>query len=202
MNIFQQKPGSARAFEATGILLCGGSGSRFDPSGEKDKLMQLLPSGQPVAAESARRLLAAAGRVVAVVRPGKPALATLLSSVGCEVCVAEDASLGMSATLRRGLQAATNADGWLLALADMPYVAEQTYRALLDALAHGHDIVVPEYDGKRGNPVGFSRRHLPALLALSGDAGARSLLQRPEVHRVAVDDPGIRRDIDTPADLA
>jgi molybdenum cofactor cytidylyltransferase len=55
--------------------------------------------------------------------------------------------------------------------------------------------------GRRGNPVGFGRVHLQALLALQGDRGARGLLQSCPVTEVAVDDPGIFRDIDTPADL-
>jgi molybdenum cofactor cytidylyltransferase len=55
--------------------------------------------------------------------------------------------------------------------------------------------------GRRGNPVGFGRVHLAALLALSGDQGARRLLQSCPVTEVAVADPGIFQDIDTPADL-
>jgi molybdenum cofactor cytidylyltransferase len=56
-------------------------------------------------------------------------------------------------------------------------------------------------DGRRGNPVGFGRVHLAALLALEGDQGARRLLQTCPVTEVPVEDPGIFRDIDTPADL-
>lgn len=57
------------------------------------------------------------------------------------------------------------------------------------------------HDGRRGNPVAFSRAHLPDLLRLTGDAGARSLLQYYPVQLVEVDDPGIHLDIDRPQDL-
>ena len=69
--------------------------------------------------------------------------------------------------------------------------------AVADALRHDADIAQPIHQGQRGNPVGFGRRHLPQLLALGGDQGARSLLKTHPVVEVAVDDAGILQDIDT-----
>ena len=83
----------------------------------------------------------------------------------------------------------------------MPHVAPATLRLLADALASGAGIAAPLMDGRRGNPVGFGRVHLDGLLALRGDQGARRLLQTFPVTEVPVADPGIFRDIDTPADL-
>jgi molybdenum cofactor cytidylyltransferase len=83
----------------------------------------------------------------------------------------------------------------------MPYLRPGTIRALLDALRNGADIAAPMHDGRRGNPVAFSRIHLPDLLQLSGDVGARRLLQHYPVQLVEVDDPGIHLDIDRPQDL-
>jgi molybdenum cofactor cytidylyltransferase len=80
-------------------------------------------------------------------------------------------------------------------------VAPSTLRALLAALEEGAHIAAPVFEGRRGNPVAFGARHLPALLALTGEHGARSLLRSEPVVEVAVDDPGILRDIDTPGDL-
>lgn len=74
-------------------------------------------------------------------------------------------------------------------------------RALAAALERGVGIAVPTWQGHRGNPVAFSRKYLPELLVLNGDQGARRLLQAFPVAEIAVDDPGIRMDIDTPADL-
>jgi molybdenum cofactor cytidylyltransferase len=76
-----------------------------------------------------------------------------------------------------------------------------TLRRLADALAAGAGIAAPVMAGRRGNPDGFGLVHLDALLALSGDAGARRLLQMFPVTEVPVDDPGIFRDIDLPGDL-
>lgn len=230
-----------------GILLAAGSGSRFDPTGARYKLLQALPGGEPVVAVSARALLAAVPRVLAVVRPDDAATASLLRGLGCEVIPCARASEGMAASLVCGVQHAQDADGWLIALADMPYVRPATIAALAvaiaaapaDPMATGQAgraqaaatqaavdgaaagavggagqgavragataqvaaIAAPVHAGRRGNPVAFGRAHLPALLALEGDQGARSILKNNPVNELMVDDPGILRDIDAPSDI-
>jgi molybdenum cofactor cytidylyltransferase len=187
-----------------GIVLAAGRGRRFDPLGQRNKLLQVLPEpGEPVVIASARKLLAVVPTVIAVVPPGDGGVGALLSAIGCEVTVCPDADTGMAASLVHALRHSLShdPDAWLVVLGDMPHVAPSTLSALADALAGGAAIAAPVLDGRRGNPVGFNRIHLDALLALSGDQGARRLLQTCAVTEVPVADPGIFRDIDTPADL-
>ncbi|HEX8957754.1 MAG TPA: nucleotidyltransferase family protein [Burkholderiaceae bacterium] len=184
-----------------GILLAAGRGKRFDPTGGQDKLMQLLPGGEHVAAASARHMLQALPAVHAVVRPGAGGLHEILGGLGCRVAICEDADTGMAASLVAGLRQAGEADAWLIALADMPYVRQDTLDALVRALRAGAGIVQPWCRGRGGNPVGFARRHLAQLLRLEGDQGARSLLRQHGVTMVDVDDTGIFRDVDTVEDL-
>jgi len=192
----------AAASPATvGILLAAGRGRRFDPAGLRNKLLQPLPGGEAVVAASARKLLAVVPRVVAVVPPDDGGVAALLAALGCDVVVCAEADSGMAASLVHAIRHASAADAWLVALGDMPHVAPATLRALADALAAGATIAAPVMEGRRGNPVGFSRVHLEALLALQGDQGARGLLRSGPVQDVPVDDMGIFRDIDTPSDL-
>jgi molybdenum cofactor cytidylyltransferase len=187
----------------TGILLAAGRGRRFDPSGRQNKLLQPLQQqgGEVVVAASARAMLAAVDRVVAVVRPGDDAVAALLGRLGCEVRVCPDADTGMAASLTQAVEYTRGAEGWLVALGDMPFVQAATLRLLDAAIAAGFDIAAPVYRGARGNPVAFSRFHLPLLLALDGDQGARAILKSHPVREVPVDDAGILRDIDSPDDL-
>ena len=198
---------SGGGIPTVGILMAAGRGRRFDPEGLRNKLLQPLPEagGEPLVAASARKLLAAVPRVVAVVAPNDGGVAALLASLGCDVTVCADADSGMAASLthaiRRSLDVFSPVDGWLVALGDMPHVAPATLQALAAALARGAGIAAPTLHGRRGNPVGFGRVHLDALLALRGEQGARGLLQAFPVTEIAVDDPGILRDIDTPADL-
>lgn len=115
---------------------------------------------------------------------------------------APDHRLGMAHSLRAGL-AAMPADwaGALVVLADMPLVRADTLAALARALADGAGAVVPVHRGRRGNPAGFARAAVPALMGLEGDAGARRLLDRLNVLEVAVDDPGVLMDVDRPEDI-
>ncbi len=185
----------------TGILLAAGRGRRFDPAGARNKLLQTLPGGEPVVAASARHLLSCLPRVVAVVPPDDGGVGDILRELGCEVTVCPDADTGMGASLVHALRHSLPADGWLVALGDMPFVADATLAALRDAVLDGAGIAVPVYEGRRGNPVAFGACHRDALLGLGGEQGARRLLQAHRVTEIAVPDPGILRDIDTLSDL-
>jgi molybdenum cofactor cytidylyltransferase len=202
------------AYAHVGILMAAGRGRRFDPLGQRNKLLQILPGGDPVVVASARKLLAVLPTVIAVVPPDDGGVAALLSALGCEVTVCPDADSGMAASLVHAIRYSLSRiqpppahlpahlpHAWLVALGDMPHVAPATLRLLADALTAGAPIAAPVMQGRRGNPVGFGRAHLQALLALEGDQGARRLLQGFPVTEVAVEDPGIFRDIDTPSDL-
>lgn len=164
-------------------------------------MRRLLSDGESISVTSAKSLLAVLSRVIAVVRPDADALADELRSVGCKVSMAADARLGMAHSLTHALDRSSGAHGWIVALADMPWVKSSTIAALAKALDDGATIAAPVFEGRRGNPVGFSSAHLAELLALRGDEGARRLLQQYSVKEIKVDDPGILRDVDTSFDL-
>jgi molybdenum cofactor cytidylyltransferase len=183
-----------------GLLLAAGSATRFG----SDKLQHALPHGVAIAVQSARHLKGVLPRVVAVVRPGAAEFSKVLSAEGCEVAVCENATEGMGASLACAARAAGQADGYLVALADMPFVRPSTIAAVRDALLAGAPLAAPYCRMRRGHPVAISGRFFEQLLQLRGDEGARALLtdnQRSLV-KVPVGDPGVLRDIDTPADLA
>ncbi len=183
-----------------GLLLAAGQSRRFGG----DKLLQRLPEGRTVAAASCRALLWGVGAVFAVVRPDQDQLATDLRAEGAEVGVCLDAEEGIGVSLAFGVRSTSFADGWLVALADMPWIRPETVRRLAVALTRGADCVAPFHRGRRGHPVGFGRSFRQALERLGGDEGARSILTRypDRVLRVEVDDPAIFLDIDKPADLS
>lgn len=189
--------------EIAGLLLCGGASLRF---GSNKLLARVGPRAQPMAEVSARALRGALGRVVAVARPGDEALRALLETAGCEVTESDRTQRGLGASLAAGVAALADADAWIVALADMPFVREDTIRAVRDALEAGALIAAPvdRASGIRGHPVGFRAALADELLALDGDEGARSVIQRHRdaVRLIPVDDPGIHRDIDRPEDLA
>ena len=189
---------------AVGILLAAGFSRRF---GSEDKLMYPLADGRPLALASAQNLLTALPCTVAVVRPEATALSALLTAAGAEVvnCTPQAVEMAdsLATAVKRAASHAAAATGYVVALADMPFIRPQTIVAVADALVAGAPIAAPCYRQQRGHPVGFAAGMREELENLHGDQGARSVLQR---HRQAmrlleVDDPGILADIDTPRDL-
>ena len=115
----------------------------------------------------------------------------------------ERADEGVGTSIAAGVAASSDARGWLIVLADMPSIRAETIAAVAGALRGGARIVVPVTAGRRGHPVGFSARYGIALQALTGDTGARQILNTDAavVEEISVNDAGIFADIDTPADL-
>jgi molybdenum cofactor cytidylyltransferase len=110
---------------------------------------------------------------------------------------------GMSASLRSGLKALpADADAALVLLGDMPRVGTALLRRMIAAFnpTEGRSIVVPAFQGKRGNPVLWDRRFFGEMTELAGDVGARHLIgEHAElVTEIAAEDGGIFLDIDTP----
>lgn len=183
----------------SGLLLAAGAGRRFG----QDKLTHALPNGELLAVPACRNLAAGVDEVLAVVRPGNGMLADSLAAQGAKVVVFADADLGMGSSLAFAVQACPDAGGWLVALADMPWIAPATISRLAESLRAGAAIVAPRYQGRRGHPVGFAGRFGGDLAGLSGDIGAKAVIRKhlEQLHLLDCDDPGVLRDVDRPADL-
>jgi len=191
------------ASTVVGILLAAGSGSRFGG----DKLLARLPDGRQVGAVTLASLAAVVDRIVAVVRPGDAALTASLRAGGADVIECERAAEGMGASLACGVAHATarwpDAPGWLVVLADMPWLMPASIECVAAALLRGAALAAPSYERQRGHPVAIANRFRDELLALKGDQGARQLLaaHRNEIELIAVSDASVLRDVDAPQDL-
>lgn len=191
--------------EVVGVLLAAGLGTRF--AGGNKLLARATRNGEqaPVVRLAAEALVdAPVTGAVAVLGHEAERVSAALDSLALETVHNSEYEAGQATSLHRGVAWARRreADAVLFALGDMPWVAPSTYRALVDNWrASDAGIVVPTYDGKRGNPVVFGARHFDALEAVSGDTGGRVLMDREPVERVAVDDPGIHRDVDRVRDV-
>ncbi len=183
-----------------GILLAAGAGARFGGR----KLVHALADGTPLGIAALRNLRAALTRVIVVVRDGDSEALALFGEEGVPVIECAEAADGMGHSLSAGVRATRNAAGWVVALGDIPSIRPQTIGAIAGALSAGARIVVPIYRGSRGHPVGFSASCRQDLLALHGDVGARTVLERyaTDIERLPVNDPGILQDVDTQEDLS
>ena len=188
--------------EITGILLAAGSARRFGTP----KLLHPLHDGRAVAAAAAQTLLQVLPNTLAVIKPGDHTLIEVFTELGLHIVENPRADEGMGTSLAAGVNATastTPPDGWLIALADMPWIQPTTISALTDRLENGASMVAPVYAGRRGHPVGFSSRWLQTLRDLSGDKGARDLITEYSnaLELLATEDAGILKDIDFPQDL-
>jgi molybdenum cofactor cytidylyltransferase len=182
-----------------GLLLSAGSGRRFGG----DKLLATLPDGRAVGEAAALALRAGVDRAVAVVRTEDARLAAELNALGLETVINPSAETGMAGSIACGVAASADAAGWLIALADMPWIQPGTIASLARALRDGASITAPVHQGRRGHPVGLHRCWSAELRGLRGDRGARDLLSRNagEIVAIETDDPGVLIDIDRPGDL-
>lgn len=184
----------------SGILLAAGAGSRFGGQ----KLLYPLADGTPIGVAAARNLRLGVGRIIAVVTPGSPELSRALAAEGAEIVHCKKADKGMAASLACGIGAAKRAGGWIIALADMPWIRPETIRAVASAIEQGASLAAPCYQGRRGHPVGFGREFRDRLMVLEGDAGARALLisHAVEIQLIDCNDPGVVKDVDVLRDVA
>ncbi len=163
-----------------------------------------MPSDETVAAQSCRNLIAGTDRVLAVIRPDAGTLVELLERAGASVHICQNAKQGMGTSLAYGVSIAPEAYGWLIALADMPWIKPSTICKISDSIRRGAVIAAPIWQGQRGHPVAFSRIFREELIALNGDLGAKNLLKKysSQIQYIDCNDPGILRDIDVPSDLS
>ena len=168
-----------------GLLLAAGESRRFGA----DKRLQLLADGTPMVVAAARALRSALSRVLVVVREPGVVADQLAAEGGLDLVICPEASAGMGHSIACGVAASRHADGWLIALGDMPWVSSRTIAAVAEALGAGATVARPVYGGMPGHPVAFSAAFGPALLRLQGDQGARGLLRQAVVTEVLCADP-------------
>lgn len=117
-----------------------------------------------------------------------------------------DYAQGLSTSLKCGLAAlGPDIDAALICLGDMPLVSKETIRRLIASFSPSdhRSICVPVHNGKRGNPVLWGARHFEAMQSLTGDKGARSLMDECADELVEIELPeAVLLDADTPEALA
>jgi molybdenum cofactor cytidylyltransferase len=188
------------------IVLAGGQSSRM---GRPKALLPIGDGGETFLSRIVRTLRAAdVDDVLVVVGRDAPAVARLLSSLKLPVRMIENAEYqrGQLSSLQAGLTAADRPGvrGALVTLVDLPLVAAETVRAVLDAYRRepAAPIVRPVMAGRHGHPVVFDRALFADLRAADSAIGARPVVHayRDRIVDVPVSDEGAFRDIDTPDD--
>ena len=182
-----------------GILLAAGKSQRFN----SNKLLHPVINNTPVLLVAAQKLSSVLPGSVVVISPALQTFTTQLERLGLRVVVNEQAERGMGSSIACGVHASQDASGWLIYLADMPYIHTETLTLLTNKLTEGACIVAPQFKQQRGHPVGFSHAYVNELLALKEDTGARNIIKnnQDKIELVLTEDEGVIQDIDTPDDI-
>lgn len=123
----------------------------------------------------------------------------------CKTVVNDQYAQGQSTSVACGINAAQtqNADAALILLGDMPEVSAKSINKLVNAYdATNYTILAAAFNGERGNPVLFGRKHFNQLCNVTGDIGGRNLiLDNENAALTETNDPGTLLDIDRPEEI-
>jgi molybdenum cofactor cytidylyltransferase len=183
------------------ILLAAGQATRFG------RCKQLMPiGGQPLLAHVLGTLRRSrVDEIVVVLGAYADEIRRQVDFEGARVVLNPDYAAGMSTSIQAGLRAlAPTADAAMIVLADQPLVTTATLDMLIGEYRRtGAQVILPTYNGFRGNPVVVDRTLFPEMMEIRGDTGCRAIFgdHSDSIVKVAVDDSGVLTDIDTPEDL-
>ena len=158
------------------MVLAAGRSTRM---GGPNKLLAEI-GGKPLVRIAAEQALASRAKpVIVVTGHQRERVEAALAGLPVRLVHNPDFADGLGTSLKAGIAAVpADADGVIVCLGDMPQVDAALIDRLIAAFdpEHGALAVMPTFDGKRGNPVLWSRRFFPDLMAIEGDVGARHLI--------------------------
>lgn len=197
------KPKHQHKLKIAAIILAAGRSQRM---GEQNKLLSPI-KGVPMVVRVANAALAANVDSVTVVTGHQASrLESVLSGRRITFVHNPDYACGIASSVKCGIASLPEeVDGAIILLGDMPFVTKTQINELIAEFdpALERDIVMPIKDGRRGNPVLWSKRYFPAMQLLSGDVGAKTIINEnaANVWEVPISDEAIFADIDTPDEL-
>jgi molybdenum cofactor cytidylyltransferase len=197
------EPAPEKGRAIAGVVLAAGKSSRM---GGPNKLLAQI-GGKPLVRIAVDAVLASRARpVVVVTGHQRDKVEAALAGLSVKFVNNPHFADGLGTSLKAGIAALPpEADGAIVCLGDMPQVDSALIDRLIGAFDpdHGALVVLPTIDGKRGNPVVWSRRFFPDLMAVEGDVGARYLIGRytEAVAEVPLTGTAALTDVDTPEAL-
>jgi len=121
------------------------------------------------------------------------------------ISVNEEWESGMASSIKSGLQTLLNhfpeMERCFISVCDQPYLSSEVFIEMLKLADYSSkEIIAAEYAGTIGVPVLFSKKYFKKLLHLSGEQGAKKIIQQnmDDVNIFTFDEGAI--DIDTPSD--
>ncbi|KLN45944.1 molybdopterin-guanine dinucleotide biosynthesis protein MobA [Providencia rettgeri] len=177
------------------LILAAGKSERFQNAGGKGSKLNFMLEKNTVFEKTLLNSIDSELPVHVVTRPENEGVINNCLQFNIPYSLINSNGLGESIAF--GVKNTSNLDGWLIQLADMPYISSNLLLCVANNLNH-HSLVRPVYGGLPGHPVGISAKYYSELIKLAGDDGAKSILRHNFVYELEINDESVIKDIDYP----
>ncbi len=200
----REEPAPEKGRRVAAVVLAAGRSTRM---GAVNKMLAEI-GGKPLVRIAAEQAVASRAKpVIVVTGHEREKVEKALSGLPVRLVHNPDYAEGLGTSLKAGIAAAPDeADAAIVCLGDMPQVDAALINKLISSFdpERGALVVVPSIDGRRGNPVVWSRRFFHDLMSIQGDIGARHLIgsYAEAVAEVPLAGEAALTDVDTPESLS
>jgi len=173
-------------------------------------------NGLPLITHAIKNILGSAvNEIVVVLGYDKDVIKNIIkNNKKIKFCYNKDYESGISSSIKVGLNnISKKTEAFFICLGDMPDVNQSIYNKLIKTrynynkklkLEHKKEIIIPTYEGKSGNPVLFSKFIRNQIMNISGDVGAKKIIDfnKKKILYVPLKSSGISLDFDTQEDFS
>ena len=184
------------------VILAAGESRRM---GKQNKL--LLPvGGEALLVKLVKSVCSSdVGQVLVVIGHEAEKIRLELNNFPLNFVYNPNFSEGMTTSIKFGVkEVSPDSDGFLICLADMPFINTSEINKLINAYVQNRIkekglIVVPVFQGQRGNPVLFSSEFRIDILEYKKEFGCKEVIMNnsESVEEIEMDDENMLLDVDT-----
>ena len=184
------------------ILLAAGQSKRMD--GENKLTIEI--QGIPLIKHSVKNILTSSvDELIIVLGYQKEIIEKLIDKNNkTKFVFNKDFENGMASSIKAGLNhSSNNTEAFFICLGDMPMVNSNIYNQLIKS-RNQKNIIVPTYNGQQGNPVLFDKSMKEKVIDISGDIGAKKILElnKDKILNLDINDQSITKSFNTQDDFS
>lgn len=180
------------------ILLAAGNSIRF----QGNKLLTIV-NNKPMYMNAIEKVLKVSFNKIILVTQYKEIKEALLEQP-IEIIMNKNSELGISYSIKLGIQIDMKADAYMFMVCDQPFISLLSIERLIDRFIKSNkEIACVECKGRLGNPTIFSKKYINELMSLQGDIGGKSIIKKhlDDLEKVDIIDEIELMDIDTKEEL-
>ena len=179
------------------ILLAAGQSKRMAGENKLTKEIQ----GTPLIKHSVKNILASSiDELIVVLGHQKETIEKLIDkNKKIKFVFNKDFESGIASSIKTGLNnLSEKTEAFFICLGDMPMVNPNIYNQLIKSI-NKREIIVPTYKGQQGNPVLFAKSMKEKIINISGDVGAKKILElnKDKILNLEINDQCVTKNFNT-----